>query len=305
MKRRNFVRGVSAGLALSGSGITLLNSCTRLNPGILRIIHTNDVHSSFLFPGNSEDVPTAAIWQRFKASVEDLKAGADDYLLLDAGDFSGGGYSHRLFSGRTECLALNELEYDAITLGESDLSRGIEPWGACKSDARFDLICSNYDLRLTALGEWALPFKVYLRNKVRIGVYGLGPYLEGMVPQMYRSEISVSPPIDSALYWEKELKNTHRCDLIVCLSHLGFRYPDPEIPSDMNLSGNLRYTDLILGGHTHDALPEPIVITNRNGKRVIITQSKPYGRGIGVVDFRYEWVSDLKRKPVIWEMKSV
>lgn len=287
-----------------GTGLPLLESCDTRKPYTLRIIHTSDFHSSFQF-GPSRGRANGPGWSAFRSTIEGLKSEADGYLLFDSGDFAGGSFFHRMFEGVPECEALSELGYDAITLGESDLSLGMQPWRKCKSIKGFDLICSNYDLRLTPLGEWAVPFRVYVRDNLRIGVYALGRELVGSVSRENREEIVYTPPAESALYWEEQLKNRMSCDLIICLSHLGFSYSRPEEPSDLQLAGMLKHTDAILGGHLHDSLEEPIVINNSHNRRVIISQAGKFGQKVGAIDFHYAWVEGLERKPTAWDIRSV
>ncbi len=226
-------------------------------------------------------------------------------MLVDTGDFTGSTYFHRLFRGIPECAVLNELGYDAITLGDSDLSGGLDAWRFCRDSANFDLICSNYDLGMTALGSWSEPFGVYARGDIKVGLYALGPGLKGRVSDRRREELVYSSPAESALYWEKRLREEHGCDLVICLSQLGFDYMDRFRDSDLRLSAQLRHTDAILGGHPRHALDEPIVTTNEHEHRVVISHTGPYGRNVGVLDFRYARTEGVLRRPVRWTMKSV
>ncbi len=288
-----------------GSGLTALQSCTSDADWVFRLIHTGGIHSSFGAEIKTTGPGSFPSFDAFRQTIRNLRQEADACLLVDTGDFTGSTYFHKLFRGVPECAVINRLGYDAITLGDSDLSSGLNSWIPCRDSANFELICSNYDLNLTALGSWSKPFKVYTRGDLRVGVYALGPDLKGRVSDRRREELVFSPPTESALYWEKRLREDEDCDLIICLSQLGFDHSDRFRNNDLRLSSKLLHTDVIVGGHPLRAPEEPIVTTNEFKHRVVLSYSDPYARSLGVVDFRYARAEGVLRRPVRWTMKSV
>ena len=85
------------------------------------------------------------------------------------------------------------------------------------------------------------------------------------------------------------LKNDEKCELIICLSHLGYNYENsPSKISDIKLAKATKDIDLIIGGHTHTFLDEPTVETNTIGEKVLINQVGCYGLYVGKIDFYFE-----------------
>ena len=85
------------------------------------------------------------------------------------------------------------------------------------------------------------------------------------------------------------LRHTEKCDLVICLSHLGFIYKDePSKISDLTLARNTKDIDLIIGGHTHTFLNKPYIEKNIDGKEVLVNQVGCYGLNLGQIDFYFE-----------------
>jgi 5'-nucleotidase len=146
---------------------------------------------------------------------------------------------------------------------------------------------------------------IYARGDLKVGVYALGPDLKGRVAEKRREELVFSPPSESALYWEKRLREDEGCDLVICLSQLGFDHSNNLRDSDLRLSSQLRYTDALIGGRSLRAPEEPVVAINAYEHRVILSYTDPYARNVGVVDFHYNRVEGVLKRPVRWTMKSV
>jgi len=103
-----------------------------------------------------------------------------------------------------------------------------------------------------------------------------------------------------AIEMETFLKNEKDCDLVVCLSHLGYSYDDDEV-SDLVLAAETSLTDLIIGGHTHTFLDEPNLLKNKKGKQVIVNQAWWGGLNMGKIDFVFE--RSKKRKKAVFTEK--
>ena len=94
-------------------------------------------------------------------------------------------------------------------------------------------------------------------------------------------------------YYANHLKNELGCDLVICLSHLGFKYKSQKI-DDITLAENTNNIDLIIGGHTHTFLNQPISKTNAQKKEVLIAQVGWAGIKIGKIDYFFSQKKVIK-----------
>jgi 5'-nucleotidase len=184
---------------------------------------------------------------------------------------------------------MSKLKYDAATIGNHDFDNGIDGLLAQTPHAKFELLSANYDFTNTVMDGFVKPYKVYTIDGIKIGVYGLGISLEGLVTKKLYKETRYENPYDVALDMERTLKEEERCDIIVCLSHLGYDYKgNPNRPDDVRLAAKTSFTNLIIGGHTHTFLDKPDVKTNANGMPVLVNQVGCYGLNLGRIDFYFE-----------------
>jgi 5'-nucleotidase len=119
--------------------------------------------------------------------------------------------------------------------------------------------------------------------------------LKGLVADKNFGNTIYNDPLQTALEMEAFLKNENKCDLVVCLSHLGLRYRENKI-SDIILAAETSMTDLIIGGHTHTFLDEPLIEKNKAGKQVIVNHASWGGLVLGKIDFVFE--RSVNRKEV-------
>jgi 5'-nucleotidase len=183
---------------------------------------------------------------------------------------------------------MSMLDYDAATIGNHDFDNGIDGLYAQLPHAQFDFVSANYNFKNTIMDGHVAPYKIFIKNGVRIGVFGLGVELEGLVGKDMFKETKYLDPIEIAQDMSRILKTEEQCDLIICLSHLGYDYENQQKVSDRSLARSTKDIDLIIGGHTHTFLDEPTVETNRIGKSVLINQVGCYGLYVGKVDFYWE-----------------
>lgn len=179
---------------------------------------------------------------------------------------------------------MSKLKYDASTLGNHDFDNGIDGLYAQFPHADFDFISSNYDFSNTVLSEHVLPHRIFIKDGVRIGVFGLGVELKGLVNAHLYKETTYLDPIEIATDMSRLLKEDKKCDLVLCLSHLGHRYNSDKV-SDVKLAAATEHIDLIIGGHTHTFLDKPEIHLNKAGKKVLINQVGCYGLYLGRIDF--------------------
>ena len=288
MKRRTFIKNTAASTALlSVGGIAL--SCTEQEVKQITILHTNDVHSHIdpFGPNDGRNANKGGVARR-ATLIQRLRQENPNTLLLDAGDIFQGTPYFNYYGGELEFKLMSMLDYDAATIGNHDFDNGIDGLYAQLPHAQFDFISANYNFKNTIMDGHVAPYKIFIKNGVRIGVFGLGIELEGLVGKDMFKETKYLDPIEIAQDMSRIIKTEEQCDLIICLSHLGYDYENQQKVSDRSLARSTKDIDLIIGGHTHTFLNKPTVETNVIGKSVLVNQVGCYCLYIGKVDFYLE-----------------
>ena len=290
MKRRAFIKNTAATsslLTFGGLSLTSFDSVEKTKK--LTILHTNDTHSHIdPFPADDPRNPNQAGAARRATLIEKIRAEEDNVLLLDAGDIFQGTPYFNYYGGELEFKIMSMMGYDLATLGNHDFDNGINGFFAQLPHAKFDFVSANYDFKNTILDGIVKPYKVIKKQGLKIGVFGLGVELEGLVEKKLYKETVYNNPVDVTKDIVKQLKEIEKCDLIICLSHLGFKYKnDPEKICDVLLAQQTKDIDLIIGGHTHTFLDKPVIEKNSEGKDVLINQVGCYGINLGRIDFYF------------------
>ncbi|MEW2922318.1 metallophosphatase [Muricauda sp. ANG21] len=289
MKRRDFITHTAAASTLVGLGGLSLNSCSGSKAKKLTILHTNDVHSHIdPFPSSHSQYPNLGGIARRARLVEQIRNENPNTLLFDAGDIFQGTPYFNFYGGELEFKLMSKLNYDASTIGNHDFDNGIDGLLAQMPHATFDMISANYDFSNTVMEGLVKPYKLYLVDGIKIGVYGLGIAFDGLVTKRLYKETRYLNPFEIAVDMERQLKEGEQCDLVICLSHLGYSYENPERPSDVQLAQRTYHTNLIIGGHTHTFLERPDVRINKNGDSVLVNQVGCYGLNLGRIDFYFD-----------------
>jgi 5'-nucleotidase len=288
MNRRGFIRNGIVGAAGISLSVTPLNLFAGSNFVTISIMHTNDLHCHIEpSSGDNENVIGKGGLARISEMVKRAKAENPNTLLFDAGDIFQGTPYYNYFKGELMLQLMSSVGYDAGTIGNHEFDDGLEGIADSLHAARFPLICSNYDFSNTMLAGKFPRWKIFKKENIKIGVYGLGIELKGLVADKNFGNTIYNDPLQTALEMESFLKNDNKCDLVICLSHLGLRYRENKV-SDMILAAETSLTDLIIGGHTHSFLEESIVEKNKAGKSVIVNQASSYGQVLGKIDFVFE-----------------
>ena len=252
------------------------------------LLHTNDWHSRIdAFPKDGGKYAGMGGAATRAALIKKIRAEEEHVILLDAGDIFQGTPYFNFFEGELEYKLMSEMGYDAATLGNHDFDNGIEGIINQLQHAKFELLNCNYDFSKTLLADKVKPYRIFKKGGVKIGVIGVGIELEGLVPKELYGDIIYHHPVDIADKLAQELKTQKGCDLVICLSHLGFEYQNDKL-SDKKLAEKSAYIDIIVGGHTHTILQKPIVIKNQLNKDVIINQVGWAGLQLGKVDFYFD-----------------
>ncbi|WP_396162269.1 bifunctional metallophosphatase/5'-nucleotidase [Flavobacterium sp.] len=287
MKRRDFIQKTAAGTALLGLANIGLSSFTTIETKKITILHTNDVHSHIdPFPVDHPRNPNMGGAARRAAIIENIRKEEEHVLLLDAGDIFQGTPYFNYYGGELEFKLMSMMQYDLATIGNHDFDNGIEGLYAQLPHAQFEFVSANYDFKNTVLDSHVKPYKIFNKGGIKIGVFGLGIELEGLVDKKAYKETVYLNPIEVAQDMARILKHSKKCDLVICLSHLGFSYKnEPNKVSDLDLAKKTKDIDLIIGGHTHTFLEKPVIEKNSEGKEVMINQVGCYGINLGRVDF--------------------
>lgn len=291
MKRRDFIEKTAASSALVGLGLSLSSfKSTDTDIKQLTILHTNDVHSYIdPFPADHPRNPNKGGVVRRAALIETIRKENPNVLLLDAGDIFQGTPYFNYYGGELEFKLMSMMQYDAATIGNHDFDNGVEGLHAQMPHATFEFISSNYNFKNTVMDGFVKPFKIFDKNGIKVGVFGLGIELNGLVDKKMYKETVYSDPVETAQEMVRILKKEHKCDLIVCLSHLGYKYNGDETKiCDLKLAKLTQDIDLIIGGHTHTFLDKPTVLKNSNNQDVIINQVGCYGINLGRIDFYFD-----------------
>jgi len=294
MKRRDFLKNTAASSALLTLGGLSLNSFESIENTTevkkITILHTNDVHSHIdPFPASHPKNPNMGGVARRAALIEQIRKQEKNVLLLDAGDIFQGTPYFNYYGGELEFKLMSMLQYDLATMGNHDFDNGIDGFYAQLPHAKFDFVSANYDFKNTILNDIVKPYKIIHKGGIKIGIFGLGVELQGLVNKQLYKETVYYNPVDIAQDMTRILKQEKNCDLVICLSHLGFQYPnEPEKICDVNLAKKTKDIDLIIGGHTHTFLDKPVIEKNRDGKEVLINQVGCYGINLGRIDFYFD-----------------
>jgi 5'-nucleotidase len=287
MKRRDFVQQsflVTGGILLSGN--ILAGETKKRNPKIT-ILHTNDTHSNIdPFPANHAKFPNMGGVSKRYQLINKIREEEDHVLVLDAGDiFQGTPYFNK-YGGILEMKLMTEMGYDAATMGNHDFDAGLEGFLKAKQFAKFPFLCANYDFSNTLLKDQTQENILIKKGSLKIGIFGIGVELKGLVPMSKYEGTIYLDPIETANQQAQLLKK-QGCDLIICLSHLGFEYSTDKV-SDRILAQKTENIHLIIGGHTHTFLEKPIEEKNLNNEVVLINQVGWAGLKIGRLDFEFD-----------------
>jgi 5'-nucleotidase len=290
MKRREFLEQTSAATALATLGAIGLQSFSLPNSKHITILHTNDVHSHIdpFGPEDGRNANQGGVARR-AALIESIRLENPNTLLLDAGDIFQGTPYFNYYGGELEFKLMSMLKYDAATIGNHDFDNGIDGLYAQLPHAKFNFLSANYDFKNTVMDTLVEPYKIFDKGGVKIGVFGLGIELQGLVDKKLFKETVYLDPVEIAQDMSRILKEDKKCDLVICLSHIGYYYRNyPEKVSDLLLARATKNIDLIIGGHTHTFLPKPTIEKNIEGKSVLVNQVGCYGLKLGRVDFYFD-----------------
>ncbi|MDR2283168.1 MAG: metallophosphatase [Sphingobacterium sp.] len=263
----------------------------------ITILHSNDVHSRIEpFPMDGSRMQGLGGVARRSTLIQKIRSEEKNVLLFDAGDMFQGTPYFNLFDGQVELELMSKLKYDAGTFGNHEFDNGLQGILKHFDKANFPFITSNYDFSETILAGKTKEYLLFERDGVKIGVFALGVNVEGLVdPNGYKG-MKYLAPMEVTNRIVPKLKKELKCDLVICLSHMGYSYKEDTI-SDLKLAANSRDIDLIIGGHTHTFLEKPTEVKNLDGKITLVNQVGFGGASFGRIDFILN--PQTKRKQIL------
>lgn len=293
--RRDFLRKTGAAAALMTLGSVPFSAFGKDADMQLTILHTNDVHSRIEpFPMDGSRNQGMGGVARRAALVEKIRQEQKNVLLLDAGDVFQGTPYFNLYGGELEFTLMSKMGYDAATMGNHDFDNGISGFVKQLPHANFPFIVSNYNFDNTELQGKILPYKIFKKGGIKVGIFGLGIELAGLVNRKNYGDIVYTDPIVKANEMASLLRNEQGCEMVICLSHLGYKYKDDKV-SDQVLARSTKNIDLIIGGHTHTFMKVPEEIMNLDGQPVTVNQVGFAGINLGRLDYFFNKETGKKK----------
>ena len=254
------------------------------------ILHTNDTHSTIEPVSKFSKVKEAAGKAgcvRRATMVKQLREQNPDLLLFDSGDFSQGSTFYTMYKGDVEVGLMNIMGYDAATIGNHEFDFGLDNLARLARQAKFPIVCSNCDFTGTPCQDVIKKYCVVVRDGVRIGVFGLTPKIEGLVMKENIAGVKYIDPIQATKEMVSVLRDKERCDIVVCLSHLGWKLA-PEYIDDQVLISSTTGIDIVLGGHSHTYMKEMEWVDNAEGKSIPVDQNGKHGAFVGKITLKLE-----------------
>lgn len=247
----------------------------------LVILHTNDTHSQILpLSENLADTFKAgrAGFSRRITMLKEERKKNPDLLYFDSGDFSQGSPFYTMFKGDVEVGLMNKMGIDASTIGNHEFDFGLDNMARIFKMANFPILCSNYDFKGTPLEGVVKTYTIIKRKGLKIGVFALDPKLEGLVSAKNYGSIKYIDPVSKANEMASFLKDKKKCDLVICISHLGWE--EKGMGDQMMISGS-RNVDIVLGGHSHSYFRTLHYVKNLDGKEIPVDQNGKYAIYVG------------------------
>lgn len=255
----------------------------------LVILHTNDTHSRIepLPMNDAYDPGKGGVVNRL-ALIDSIRRSNENVLLFDAGDVVQGTPYYNFFKGRVEAEAMNRMKYDVGTIGNHEFDFGLDTLRMMLERMDFPVVCCNYDFSKTVLKGLVKPYVILKRFGLKIGVLGVGIDPKGLIQQSKCEGMVFHPITESVNRTAEELKKKKKCDLVICLSHIGY-------DQDTTLAQQTRFIDFIIGGHSHTFLKQADERLNADGKKVLVLQTGAKGVYLGKLDVVVEKKSSRRK----------
>jgi 5'-nucleotidase len=288
MNRRIFIKRAGLGMAVSSLGALPLGAIAAKDPYKLTILHTNDTHSRIEpFPMDGSRYAGMGGAEPRQRLIKKIRSEESNVLLVDAGDIFQGTPYFNLFDGALEISLMNEMGYEASVPGNHDFDKGIPNLVTQLTQAKFPMVITNYEIGRTDLPKVMKKHLTLQKGPIKVGIVGAGIHLDGLLTPSLYGDIDFLDPITTIEAEAKILRGDHKCDLVICLSHLGHKYENNKV-SDIVLAAETSSVDIIIGGHTHTFLDAPAIVRNKVKRPVTVTQAGWGGIQLGRLDVYFE-----------------
>jgi 5'-nucleotidase len=189
-------------------------------------------------------------------------------LLLDAGNFINGTQS--LYRQKQLIALMNSTGYHAAAVGSQELSLGQHHLATLAPFMKFALLNCNYEFN-GDLKNVVKPYTIITTGRFKVGITAVGSQLNG---------VKYNDAITSANKIAAILKNDKKCDLVICLSHLGY-VREGDAPDNQKLAAQSENIDIIIGGNNNKLLSNAMVLKNSLKHEVILAQTAWNGMMMG------------------------
>ena len=289
MKRRDFVRqGLMAGSACFFPHLWIRKARAQKRVDRITILQTNDTHSRIdPFPLDGGKNQGLGGMSRRAALVERIRQQNPNVLLLDGGDVLQGSPYYNLYKGRVEYETMTACGYDASTLGNHEFDSGVDSLANALSYAKFDILNCNYDFGKSILRPFIKTFSIRQIGAIKVGITGVGIDFADLVAEQNHQGINYHHSYKSLQSVVSYLRKDQQCQLVIVLSHLGYKYEEQR-PSDVEMASEVNGIDWIVGGHTHTFMNEPEVVVSKHGHFCRILQVGWGGVILGKSDLYFE-----------------
>lgn len=255
----------------------------------ITILHTNDTHSCILpLSSNLADTLLAGRggYLRRVNMIKEERKKDPKLLLFDSGDFSQGSPYYTIYKGDVEVSLMNMMSYDACTIGNHEFDFGLENMARIFRMCNFPVVCANYDFTGTPVEGLVKPYIIIKRDDIKIGIFGISPHLDGLVAAENYQGVKYLDPKEKAAEMADLLKNKEKCDVVICLSHMGWNMRDAD--GDQQVIGGTRNIDLVLGGHSHTYFKNLEYVNNLDGKSIPVDQNGKHALFVGKLKLEFE-----------------
>ncbi len=247
----------------------------------LTVIHINDTHSHIDPQRSGEYIGRGGVIEQ-AAYIDSVRCadGKRNVLLLHAGDYGQGTSYFTEMGGNIEIDVMNAFRFDASCLGNHEFDNGIDELARRLKNLKNDVVCANYDFSGTVLEDLVQPYTIVRKAGKKIGIIGLLTDISSVVDGDIAKALQYQDPAKVVNKYAEYLREEKGCDMVICLSHLGYT-------EDKELAASTVNVDLIVGGHSHTLLHKKQIVKNPEGDDVVVVQNWKWGLNLGhlSVDF--------------------
>ncbi|MFS0777761.1 5'-nucleotidase C-terminal domain-containing protein [Neobacillus sp. 3P2-tot-E-2] len=248
-------------------------------PFTLSVLHTNDTHAYV------EQFP------KLITAVNEMRSQKENSLLLNAGDVFSGTLYFRQYSGLADLYFMNQLGFDAMTLGNHEFDKDSATLANFIRQAKFPVVSSNVNMAddadlgplfNTSIGggnEQGEIFPAIIKevDGEEVGIFGLTTEDTAFLANP-GDNIGFENAVEKAIQ-TIEMLESQGVDKIIALSHLGYQ-------PDLDLAEQVDGIDVIVGGHSHTKLDAPVVVEKE--EPTLIVQANEYLKYLGVLDVTFD-----------------